>query len=138
MDVGTIMIGAPAHIASFYLLEYIEEYRKNHPNVFFRVINGTTTELLRGLEEHKIDFIIDSSPINIVNRDMKVIPLSSFDTCFVTSKKNKEINIEKHKYIMPYERSSIRKNLEKELEKHNIKLNIVLEFETTDLIISSV
>lgn len=39
---------------------------------------------------------------------------------------------------MPYKRSSIRKNLEKELEKHNIKLNVVLEVETTDLIISSV
>ena len=39
---------------------------------------------------------------------------------------------------MPYERSSIRKNLEEELEKFNIKLNVVLEVETTDLIISSI
>lgn len=138
MSIGTIVIGSPAHIASFYLLEYIEEYRKKHPNVFFRIINGTTSELLKGLEEHKIDFIIDSSPINIINKDMKIVPLSSFDTCFITSKINKETNIEKHKYIMPHKRSSIRKNLEKELEKHNIKLNVVLEVETTDLIISSV
>lgn len=64
--------------------------------------------------------------------------LTSFDTCFITTKSNKENDIEKQKYIMPYERSSIRKNLEKELEKHNVKLNVVLEVETTDLIISSV
>jgi len=138
MNVGTMVIGAPAHIASFYLLEYIEEYRKKHPNVFFRIVNGTTTELLKGLEDHRIDFIIDSSPINIVNKDMKVVTLASFDTCFVTSNNNKENDISKHKYIMPYERSSIRKNLEKELEKHDVKLNVVLEVETTDLIISSV
>ncbi len=138
MNVGTIVIGAPAHIASFYLLEYIEEYREIHPNVFFRIVNGSTAELLKGLEEHRIDFVIDSSPINIVNKDMKVISLSSFDTCLITSINNKENDIRKHKYIMPYERSSIRKNLEKELEKHNIKLNVILEVETTDLIISSV
>ena len=115
MNIGTIVIGAPAHIASFYLLEYIEEYRKKHPNVFFRIINGTTTELLKGLEEHRIDFVIDSSPINIVNNNLKVTLLTSFDTCFITTKSNKENDIEKQKYIMPYERSSIRKNLEKEL-----------------------
>lgn len=140
MDIGTIVIGAPAHIASFYLLEFIEKYREKHPNVFFRIINGTTSELLRGLEEHKIDFLIDSSPINIVNKDMKIEPLVSFDTCFITSKKNDNLNLklEEQKFIMPYERSSIRKNLEKELKKFDIDLKVVLEVETTDLIISSV
>lgn len=138
MDIGTIVIGAPAHIASFYLLEYIEEYRKNHPNVFFRIVNGTTTELLKGLEDHIIDFVIDSSPINITNQEMTILPLAQFDTCFITTEQNTEKDIEKQKYVMPYERSSIRKNLEKELEKYNVKLNVVLEVETTDLIISSV
>lgn len=138
INVGMIVIGTPAHIASFYLLEYIEMYRKKHPNVFFRIINGTTSELLKGLEEHKIDFVIDSSPINVVNKNIKVVPLSLFDTCFVINKNNKETKLENQNYIMPHERSSIRKNLERELEKHNVKLNIVLEVETTDLIISSV
>lgn len=138
MDFGTIVIGAPAHIASFYLLEYIETYRTKHPNVFFRIINGTTTELLKGLEDHSIDFVIDSSPINITNQEMTILPLMQFETCFITTEQNTEKDIEKQKYVMPYERSSIRKNLEKELKKYNVKLNVVLEVETTDLIISSV
>ena len=138
MAFGTIVIGAPAHIASFYLLEYIEAYRAKYPNVFFRIINGTTTELLKGLENHSIDFVIDSSPINITNQEMTILPLAQFDTCFITTEQNIEKDLEKQKYVMPYERSSIRKNLEKELEKYNVKLNVVLEVETTDLIISSV
>ena len=138
MDFGTIVIGAPAHIASFYLLEYIETYRTKHPNVFFRIINGTTTELLKGLEDHSIDFVIDSSPINITNQEMTILPLMQFETCFITTEQNTEKDIKKQKYVMPYERSSIRKNLEKELKKYNVKLNVVLEVETTDLIISSV
>ncbi len=138
MDFGSIVIGAPAHIASFYLLEYIKKYRKKHPNVFFRIINGTTNELLKGLEDHSIDFVIDSSPINITNQDMTILPLVQFDTCFITTEQNKEKNIENQKYVMPYKRSAIRKNLEKELAQYNIKLDVVLEVETTDLIISSV
>ena len=138
ISVGTIVIGAPAHIASFYLLEFIEEYQKKFPKVFFRIINGSTSELLSGLKNHIIDFVIDSSPINTENNDIKIIPLSEYETCFITTKNNKESNLEKQKLIMPYKRSTIRKNLEKELEKHDIKLNVVLEVETTDLIISSV
>lgn len=138
MDIGTIVIGAPGHITSFYLLDFIKKYREKHPNVFFRIINGNTVELLRGLEEHKIDFVIDSSPVNVVNKDMKVESLVSFDTCFITSPKNKNLKFNVQKYVMPYESSSIRKNLEKELKKYDIKLDIILEVETTDLIISSV
>ena len=138
MDIGIIIIGSPAHIASFYLLKYVELYRKKHPNVFFRIINGTTAELLTGLGNHSIDFVIDSSPINITNKEMTILPLEKFDTCFITTDKNKEKDLQKQKYVMPYERSSIRKNLEEELEKFNIKLNVVLEVETTDLIISSI
>ncbi len=135
---GTIVIGAPAHIASFYLLEFIEGYRKKNQNVFFRIINGSTSELLKGLEDHSIDFVIDSSPIENVNRDVRVIPLAFYDTCFITTNDDNKIGLEKQSFVMPYKVSSIRKNLEKELEKHKIRLNVVLEVETTDLIISSV
>jgi DNA-binding transcriptional LysR family regulator len=140
MDYGTIVIGSPAHIASFYLLPYIEEYRKKHPNVFIRIINGSTSELLAGLQNHTIDFVIDSSPIKLDSQEMKIEPLLSFDTCIITQVKNKDkkIRINDLNYVMPYARSSIRKNLEKVLKKYNLSLNVILEVETTDLIIKSV
>ena len=116
MDIGTIVIGSPAHIASFYLLQFIEEFRKKHPKVFIRIINGSTSELLEGLENHKIDFVIDSSPIKIDNSDMKIESLVSFDTCFITSFENRNKDFSTLKYIMPYERSSIRKNLVKKIK----------------------
>ncbi len=135
---GTIVIGAPAHIASFYLLDFIEEFQLKNPNIFFRIINGSTSELLNGLKEHKIDFVIDSSPIIVENSDIKIVPLISFDTCFITSIVNKNFDLENQKLIMPYKRSNVRKNLEEELKKCNIELKVILEVETTDLIISSV
>ena len=138
LKLGTIVIGAPAHIASFYLLDFIEEFQLKNPNIFFRIINGSTSELLNGLKEHKIDFVIDSSPIIVENSDIKIVPMISFDTCFITSIVNKNFDLENQKLIMPYKRSNVRKNLEEELKKCNIELKVILEVETTDLIISSV
>ena len=93
MDYGTIVIGSPAHIASFYLLQFIEKYRKKHPHVFIRIINGSTSELLAGLQNHNIDFVIDSSPIELKNKEMKIEPLLSFDTCLITRVENKNFII---------------------------------------------
>ena len=136
-DIGTIKIGSPGHITSFYLLKYVEKYRIEHPKVTFIIVNGSTSELLNKLASHELDFIIDSSPIDIYP-NMKIIALDKFETCFIANPNNEDNNIRKQQFIMPYEKSSMRKNLKYVLDKHNINLDIVLEVETTDLIISSV
>lgn len=142
LDFGSIVIGAPSHIASFYLMKYIKAFREDYPNVFIRIINGSTSFLIEELVQHKIDFFIDSSPIESDFTNMVVEKLLSFKTCFITnmkkSSKIKDINLEDYNYIMPYERSSIRKNLEKKLKLNNHNLHVVLEVETTELIIDAV
>lgn len=142
LDYGSIVIGAPSHIASFYLMKYIKSFRQDHPNIFIRIISGATSFLVEELIQHKIDFIIDSSPIELDFTNLVIEKLVSFKTCFITNKiglSNKQIiNLEDYNYIMPYERSSIRKNLEKELKQNSQKLHVVLEVETTELIIDAV
>lgn len=142
LDHGSIIIGAPSHIASFYLMKFIKKIRKDYSGIFIRIISGSTSFLLNELQQHKIDFIIDSSPIEFDFSNLIVEKLASFETCFITN--NNKIsnesyeNLEKFIYIMPFERSAIRKNLEKELKKYNQKLPVVLEVETTELIIDAV
>lgn len=142
LDYGSIVIGAPSHIASFYLMKYIKQFRKDYPNIFIRIISGSTSFLIDELLQHKIDFIIDSSPIEFDFTNLIVEKLVSFKTCFITNKielSNKQIvDLEEYNYIMPYERSAIRKNLEKKLKINNQKLHVVLEVETTELIIDAV
>lgn len=38
LEFGTIVIGAPAHIASFYLLEFIEKFQTKSPNIFLELL----------------------------------------------------------------------------------------------------
>ncbi|MEG2476516.1 MAG: LysR family transcriptional regulator [Malacoplasma sp.] len=142
LDYGSIIIGAPSHIASFYLMKYIKSFRKDYPNIFIRIISGSTSFLIEELIQHKIDFIIDSSPIEFDFINLVIEKLVSFKTCFITNRielLNKQIvNLGDYNYIMPYERSSIRKNLERKLKQSNQKLHVVLEVETTELIIDAV
>jgi len=142
LDHGSIIIGAPSHIASFYLMNFIRLFRNDYPGIFIRIISGSTSFLLEELKQHKIDFMIDSSPIEFDFSNLIVEKLISFDTCFITHKQSlsniKHEDLEKHEYIMPVERSNIRKNIEIELRKNNIKLPVVLEVETTELIIDAV
>lgn len=142
LDHGNIIIGAPSHIASFYLMKFIKQIRKDYPGIFIRIVSGSTSFLLTELQQHKIDFMIDSSPIEFNFSNLIIEKLVSFDTCFITNnnKMSDELyeNLENFIYIMPFERSTIRKNLERELKKSNIKLPVVLEVETTELIIDAV
>ena len=136
---GNIIIGAPSHIASFYLMKFIKQFHKEYPGIFIKIINAPTVSLLDELQQHKIDFIIDSSPIECNFSNCIIEKLVSFETCFITNDRNLLYqNLEKYEYIMPTERSTIRKNLEKVLKKNKKNLKVVLEVETTGLIIDAV
>ena len=140
---GLMVIGAQSHIVRYYLLEKIAKFKKKYPNVKIRVIDLSTHELLEALEKHSIDLVIDSSPIDVVYNNIAIIKIASLDTCFIKSSKNKTVihspeDLSKSAIILPLERSSLRKTLEKDLEPANIKLNAALEFETEELIIESV
>lgn len=140
---GEIIIGCPSHITSFYLLDYIKKFKKDYPQIVIKVDSSSTTELVEKLKHHKIDFIIDSLPIEVNGFEFSIEPLKKIDTTFIISNKisTKDFDlkkIEEYYFILPPERSSMRKSLDKILQKHHIKLNVSLFFETTDLIIEAV
>lgn len=141
--VGNLVIGAQSHIVRYYLLEKIEKFRKEYPNIKIRILDLSTRELLEALEKHSVDLVIDSSPIETIYNNTTVKPVAYLDTCFIKSFKNKNViqspkSLTKENIILPLPRSSLRKILEKELENDNIELMPMLEFETEELIIESV
>ncbi len=141
MMTGEIIIGCPSHIASFYLLAFIEKFKKDYPQIIIRIDSSSTADLIQKLEKHRIDFIIDSLPIDIDKKNFIMKPLKELETIFIASnylKINSKEELSRICCILPPEKSSMRKDLDKVLKKNDINLNISLIFETTDLIISSV
>lgn len=140
---GELVIGCPSHITSFYLMDFIKMFREEHPDIEVRVDSSSTSSLVNSLEHHKVDFIIDSLPIDSNCKNLIFKPIKSLDTTFIVSKEyDNDItdisDLNDKCFILPPERSPIRKNLENELKKHKIKIDIGLMVDTTDLIISSV
>lgn len=143
MDSGQLVIGAQSHIVRYYLLEKIEQFRKDYPKINIRIVDLSTRDLLESLEKHNIDFVIDSSPIETIYNNTLIKPIAYLDTCFIKSPKNKiaikeATKLEEQDIILPLARSSLRKTLEKDLMTDNISLKPILEFETEELIIESV
>ena len=145
LDVGEIKIGAHSHIATFYLMPFIIEFRKKYPNVKFEIISVHTQELVEKLESRKIDIIIGALPINIANKSAEKKMLAKFKNCFVYHKDYfKDIKVDtpeeliKYPLILPSATSSIRTKLDEYMEHKNIKLEPAVESWTTGFMIEMV
>ncbi len=139
---GRIIIGVRSHIVRNYLMNKIDRFRKKHPKIVIELIDLSTSALIDKLEERKVDFVIDSSPVESLYNNIEIKPICSLSTCFVKSKENSKkfkylCDLENENLILPLSRSSLRKNLENYLFEGDIKINSVLEFETEELIIDA-
>lgn len=147
LSFGTITIGSPSYITSFYLLKFIEEFRKTYPGILIKIVSLSTNEMLNELFKNKIDFIVDTSPIidssNLNYPKLTIKLIDSFENCFIC---NKDFNcsietiydISKYPLILPTSSGTARKNLEYLFKNYNLKILPAMEVETTELIITSV
>ena len=146
LNKGKISIGVPSQIGSFYIFEDITNFHKKYPNIEITIISKTTTQLLKLLEQHEIDFIIDTSPINTKIDNIIIQPLIEVKNCFV-AKSDTLIDIDKIKTIkdlanyplvLPIKGTDNRKQLDKVFEKNNVELNNVINIHTSEMIAGSI
>ena len=146
LNKGKIAIGVPSQIGSFYIFEDITNFHKKYPNIEITLISKTTKQLLKLLEQHEIDFIIDTSPINTKIDNIVIKPLIEVNNCFVI-KADSSISIDEIKSIsdlvnyplvLPIKGTDNRKQLDKIFEKNNIELNNVINIHTSEMIVGAV
>ena len=146
LNKGKISIGVPSQIGSFYIFEDITKFHKKYPNIEITIISKTTTQLLKLLERHEIDFIIDTSPINAKIDNIIIRPLVEVKNCFV-AKSDTSIDVGKIKTIkdlanyplvLPIKGTDNRRQLDKIFEKNNIELNNVINIHTSEMIAGSI
>lgn len=105
---GEISIGCPSHLTTVYLMECIEKVKKDYPNLKINLVSGADfNKMIQMLEEHKIDFIIDTTQVDTNYNNIMVEELKEEKNIFIS---NKPINIkdlkelEKQKYILNVEK----------------------------------
>ena len=136
---GKLTIGVPTHIASCYLLDKINEFHKVYPEIEVSIISRTTPKLIKLLENHEIDFMIDPSPVPYSEKELKIEPLFTCKHVFV-ARKDLGIkatclkDLEKESLILPNIRSSHRTKLNEIFQDNNVKVHNVLSIETSEMI----
>lgn len=146
LNKGKISIGVPSQIGSFYIFEDITNFHKNYPNIEITIISKTTTQLLKLLERHEIDFIIDTSPINSKLDDIVIKPLIEVENCFVV-KSDSSIFVDKiesikdlsnYPLVLPIKGTDNRRQLDKMFEKNSVEVKNVINIHTSEMISGSI
>lgn len=144
LNIGCIRIGTPSHIGVSYLSSYIAEFRKLYPGIKFEIISKSTKDMVEMLETRKLDFIVDTLPIDSKKKVTK-ITVAKLKNCFAYNKNSmKNVTIEtekdlqKYPLVLPTVTSSIRFKLDEYMESKNINLTPTVESWTNEIMVELV
>lgn len=136
---GKLSIGVPSHVASFYLFDKIKKFSEEYPNIEISIFSKCTTELIKLLENHEIDFVIDTSPICGNEKELHIEELIHVNHIFVKRTCDKVQaqclkDLENQKLILPVIKSSQRKRLNELAIENNVIFNNVLAIENSETV----
>ena len=144
---GKLSIGMPSNVGTFYLFDKIVDFHNKYPNVEITIITGGTHRLIELLDSHTIDFIIDTAPINIENKEMTCKKLTRVNYSFAIKKNTNKFNyknikslkdLKKLPLILPIPGTANRHALDELLIKNNVKIENVLNIHTSEMIVSAI
>lgn len=142
LETGEISVATLSHIAEFYLMPRIEKIKKEHEGLNIKLITAPTgEELLRLLENHKVDFILDSTKLDINNNQIMNKKIKDIENIFISKEpiQVKELkDLEKYNFILGLEYTSTSKRLVRKLMENGIHIHSTLEIDITELKISAV
>ena len=142
LDNGEIAIGSLSHISSFYIMDAIDKAVKEHPNLKITLVNCSSgKELIKLLEEHKIDFAIDNTAMTIDKTRICKEELKNMENIFISDKpvNIKDIKeLEKLPLILGLEYTYTSRELLNLLKEYNVELNPKIKIDYTELKINAV
>lgn len=142
LDTGEITIGSLSHISAFYLMPYIEKVRKEHKGLNVKLITAPNgKELIRLLEEHKIDFAVDTTKLDNYSSQIIKEKIKDISNIFISNKpiEIKDLKeLENYNFILGLGYTSTSKRLISTLKENGINIKSKTEIDITELKINAV
>lgn len=147
LERGSLTIGAPSHIISFFLLDNIYAFHDKYPKIDITIISRSSSELLNMLSNNELDFVIDISSYKDNLDQFCVKKIRDLKHCFVMSSEfnvpgEKEIkniyDLKDLPLILPVFHSSHRKRLNEYAKKRNVVFSNVISIETSEIIYNTI
>lgn len=142
LDTGEITIGSLSHISAFYLMPFIEKARKEHNGLNTKLITAPNgKELIKLLEEHKIDFAVDTTKLENYNSQIIKEKIKDIDNIFIFNKplEIKDLKeLENYNFILGLGYTSTSKKLMDILKENGVSINSKTEIDITELKVNAV
>lgn len=140
---GQLRIGASDTICRYYLVPYLKQFHKEYPNIHIKVINQTSIECARFLENGQADFIITNYPNSALSNNVNTQVINEFHDVFAASKKafpleGKSLPPEallSHPIMMLDRKSTTSEFLHQVFQKRQLDLVPEIELSSNDLLI---
>lgn len=138
---GKIEIGVGDTISRYFLLPFLEHFHQIYPEISFKLVNGTTSELIDILKQGKIDIAICNFPIE--DDKLEKIHCADVQDTFVYGSKYAKNFLEpqsieailKHPIICLDQDSISRRFIDSFLKEKELSLNPEFELGSHDLLL---
>ncbi len=143
LENGSLHIGASDTICRYFLLSYLQDFHRKHPNVSIKITNQTSPRCVELLATGQVDCIIVNTPNSHLKPEFISKVVGSFQDVFIAGKgfehlKNREVPLkEMSKYpIMTLDRKSTTSEFLHHLfMEHHLELSPELEAGSNDLLL---
>lgn len=141
LEKGTIKIGVSTTLTKLYLIDYLKEFHKQHPNIGIE-ISTDPSKLMRGkLRDGRLDLIV-AKFYDEEDNDLQAIELGTLHDCFIASSEYSELKdkvvtfeeLDKYPILLQRYPSTSRESLDNLCRKHNIELTTKMEIGSANLL----
>ena len=138
-EIKILNIGVALNIGVVYLSDVLEKFIKLFPNIKVIVITKPEDEMMKDLQEKKLDIVIFNSSKNVSYNGLKVKKINNQEVLCVGNKKYKDLIEENPKtevvvpLLLPNGNTVLGKNLQTKLKNKNVIFKNIINCQSSIL-----
>lgn len=140
---GQLRIGASDTICRYYLLPFLNQFHREHPNVHINVTNQSSIRCVELLNNGQVDFIVVNYPNSLLMNENRYKIVKEFQDVFVAGEKYSELKdnqvslkeLQNYPILMLDRKSTTSEYLRMIFEKNQLELIPEIEISSNDLLL---
>lgn len=141
LETGVVKVGVSTALARVFLLEYLDKFHKEYPNVAIHIYTDPSKVMRNMLKNGSLDILIAKEEED-EDEDLEVVRLGELHHCFIASDyfkelKNKTITLNKlneYPILLQKEPSTTRQSFDKFCKENKIEITTKLEIASATLL----
>ena len=138
----TVYVGATVTALYCFLFDFLETFRKKHPDVHFKIYTGSSSKMIKDLKSGKLDVVFNTTPF-MGAENLKVVKVSAFKDILVAGtaykglggKTLKVSDLKKYPMILLSKGMSFRAHVDGFFAKCGVNIAPEMEADSSSLIV---